>query len=70
MFATLKKDREMINGDNGEDTVVSAGRHEIERINNPLGHNNAPWLVLKGTRIGQAEKAWRQSEDGEIIIEE
>ncbi len=40
-------------------TTIPPGRHEIERIPNPLGLGGF-WLVLKGTLIGAAENSWRQ----------
>lgn len=72
--ATLKQDWEMINADNDRVAVVTAGVHELERIENPFGHA-APWLVIKGTKIGQAEGAWRQWSDSKnekwlILIKE
>lgn len=45
-------------------TSIPAGEHEMERIPNPFGYENAPWLVLKGTQIGAAEGSWRQWENG------
>jgi hypothetical protein len=42
--------------------VVAAGRHEVERINNPHGKEGTPWLVLKGTMIGAAETWWKMQE--------
>jgi hypothetical protein len=49
------------------------GRHELERIRCPLGHD-CYWLVLKGTKIGMAEAAWRQHAESsgnmQITIEE
>ena len=62
MFAILKRDWMMIDGETGEDKTITAGRHEIERIDNPFGHDN-PWLVLKGSKIGRAENAWRDWEN-------
>lgn len=52
--------------------IIPAGSHEVERIPNPCGggrgrgHRNSPWLVLKGTKIGMAEGAWRQWENGAV----
>jgi len=39
--------------------VLGAGEHEVERIENPLGFKNAPWIVLKGTKIGRTEASLR-----------
>lgn len=43
--------------------TISPGTHEVERISNPFGYANAPWLVLVGTRIGATERSWRQWEN-------
>ncbi|MDD5251843.1 MAG: hypothetical protein PHT12_04400 [Patescibacteria group bacterium] len=43
-----------------EDCELPAGEYEMERIANPRGHSDAPWFVLKGTKKGRAEMAWRQ----------
>lgn len=45
--------------------TVSAGTHEVERIPNPRGYDGNV-LVLKGTKIGMAEGAWRQWAPGQI----
>jgi len=55
--------------------IIPAGRHEIERVPNPDGKINTPWLVLKGTLIGASEPFWRSLEgrecdDREVIIQE
>ncbi len=58
---TLKKDWPATDAKNNiSATTISIGRHEMERIPNPLGHKDAPWLVLKGTLIGATEGSWRQ----------
>lgn len=59
---------------NGKEVPLPIGEHEIERVPNPFGHD-APWLVVKGTLIGQVEEAWRQYEgeengDWEVTIKE
>jgi hypothetical protein len=46
-------------------TTISKGVHEIERIHNPSINNGIPWLVLKGTKIGGSEFAWRQWAPGQ-----
>lgn len=57
------------------DLIRVTGKHEIERIPNPLGCNNS-WLVLKGTKIGGSENFLRRFKKGfwrgefEVIIEE
>lgn len=38
-------------------TTIPAGRHEVERIPNPLGSRGS-FIVLKGTLIGGAEEMW------------
>lgn len=59
MFIVLKKDWLVPDTSQQEKkATIPAGRHEIERIPNPLGYER-PWLVLKGTCIGQAEAMWR-----------
>jgi hypothetical protein len=40
--------------------IVAPGEYEIERIPNPLGYTDHPWLVLKGTMIGGTENFWQQ----------
>lgn len=78
MFLTVKRDWQVPDGSkpkgSGERAVIPAGRHEIERVPNPFGHD-APFLVLKGTLIGGTEGSWRQwegAENGEfqVIIED
>lgn len=69
MFAILKRDWEMIEASvDGKPVkaIIPAGRHELERIPNPCGYPDAPWLVLKGTKIGATEMSWRQWKNGEI----
>jgi hypothetical protein len=44
---------------------LQPGRHELERIPNPRIKNGVPWLVLKGTKIGWAECAWKQWKNNE-----
>lgn len=60
---TLKRSWQAIDATGGKrlsDIIIPIGKHEIERIPNPFGYKNAPWLVLKGTHIGAGEKSWRQ----------
>ena len=68
MIAILKKTWELIDGASNGRAKVQAGPGEVEleRIPNPYGHQ-ADWLVLKGTRIGMAEGAWRQWQNGNIV---
>lgn len=65
MFIILKRDWRALDGSQtkestGKEVVIPAGRHEIERIPNPYGYDNAPWLVLKGTKHGMTEGSWRE----------
>lgn len=57
----LKRLWHLIDGssDNAADVPVDTGTYELERIPNPFGHTGN-WLVLKGTKIGMGEKAWKQ----------
>jgi hypothetical protein len=54
-------------------TTIEAGRHEVEKIPSPHGHN-CDWLVLKGTKIGASVGSWRQwsnyTDDYKVTIEE
>jgi hypothetical protein len=61
MFMTLKRAWDTLDATSGEavQTTIPAGRHEIERIKCPVGHD-CNWLVLKGTLIGGSEGSWRQ----------
>lgn len=80
MFMTLKREWEclqLVSLDEDQwETIpakIPAGRHEVERIVNPV-HVNVYWLVLKGTRIGGCEGFWRQWShpkhgDLQVIIE-
>ena len=77
MFVTIKKSLSLVDSSklpSKRNVMLTPGRHEVERVTNPLGHTG-PWLVLKGTKIGMAEKAWRcfgeeRFWDSQIIIEE
>jgi hypothetical protein len=40
-------------------TTLAAGSYEVERIDNPLGFAQAPWIVLKGTKTGCTEASLR-----------
>ena len=46
--------------ENRDRHVLQPGEYEVERIPNPYGHENAPWIVLKGTKIGSTEGSIRQ----------
>jgi hypothetical protein len=63
MYLILKRDWEVIDAskvlDDDRRAVIKAGRYEVERIPNPLGHKGTFWLVLKGTLIGATEGWWR-----------
>lgn len=69
MFATTKTQRKLCDGSKPGTAYfnLQPGRHELERVPNPKIKNGALWLVLKGTKIGMAEKAWRQWTNGVII---
>jgi len=77
MFVTTKKPWNLIDAGqlpSKRNITLPPGRYEVEKVPNPLGHTG-PWLVLKGTKIGMAEKAWRcfgeeRFWDSQIIIEE
>lgn len=78
MDLILPKDWEAIDGSDPkrglQAATIPAGRHKVEQIPNPFGHDEAPWLVLEGTMIGAAEAYWRQRSDrhdeGQVVIEE
>ncbi len=67
ILVTLKREWEMLDfsSDPPKKVVVPAGEHELERIDNPY-HPGVKCLVLKGTRTGMAENAWRQWINGVI----
>lgn len=85
MFITLKRswDFFLIPDKNVTDGVhrryiptnVWPGRYEVERINNPYGYDNSPWLIIKNTKVGLSEKAlrlWAGSRWGdlEVVVED
>ena len=41
---------------------LPVGRHEVERIPDPLVDSGRFWLVLVGTKIGMSEHMWRQND--------
>ena len=47
----------------GRLVTIPPGRHEVERIDNPSGDPDTPWIVLAGTFIGATEASWRRWED-------
>lgn len=67
MFATTKRIWELIDASSGKPVAykLPAGRHELERVPCPLGHN-CNWLVLKGTKIGMSENFWKDWKNGTI----
>ena len=70
MLLVLKREWEACNADEGPKgtkTTIPPGRHEVERIPNPLGYPDAPWLVLVGTKIGATEGSWRQWKNGDGV---
>ncbi len=86
MFITAKVDLPVLqvteHGEGDQKKLVSlpggtfpVGRHEVERIANPIASNGPRWLVIAGTKIGHAEMVWRRWKDparGDrmVIIEE
>ena len=75
MFIVLKCAHVVYDGgDSTARPTIPAGRHEIERVNNPLHKGGDKWLVLKGTLVGKTEGAWRHRgglmwDDDEVVIE-
>lgn len=68
--ATLKKTWTLLDGSTTDGRAdVEAGRYELERIPCPYGHP-CDWLVIKGTKIGMAEGAWRQWQNGTLATME
>ena len=74
MFITSKVDLPVLQvveqGEGDKKKAVSlpgglfpAGRHEVERIFNPVCPSGPRWLVLKGTKIGHAELVWKRWQD-------
>lgn|GEM_PF-3218645 len=66
MYLVLKRDWEAIDGSTGKRVTIPQGRHEVERVSNPLGYDSV-WIVLKGTAIGATEGSWRQWEPGQVL---
>ncbi len=65
MLLILRRPWEAIDAsdpENPQDTIIPAGVHEVERIDNPFGRP-APWIVLEGTKIGATRGSWTQWED-------
>jgi hypothetical protein len=72
MFMILKRNWEALDASKppGDNTaIIPAGRHEVERIPNPYGHNGY-WLVLKETLIGGSEGSWQQWRNSELVTDE
>lgn len=68
--ATLKRTWTLLDGSTADGCVdIEAGRYEIERVPCPYGHP-CDWLVIKGTKIGMAEGAWRQWQNGTLATME
>jgi hypothetical protein len=65
MHLILKRDWKVGDGRDGSSAVIPVGRHEVERVRCPLGHD-CNWLVLKGTLIGGAEGFWRDWRNGDL----
>ena len=74
LFIVLHKEWKLNNASNPTDIrekMIPPGKHEVERIPNPLGVKGAFWLVLAGTRTGAGENFLRgfESHAGEDRIE-
>ncbi len=61
MFITLRMKWIVIDGStsNMRSVALPPGQYAIERIDNPYGFTNSPWLVLRGTKVGANEEYWR-----------
>lgn len=74
MFLTLQIPWSCIDATHAIPTehVVAAGKYAVERIANPFGFTNHPWIVLRGTKIGAPEAfwlAWRHSSFGAFSVQ-
>lgn len=49
--------------------TVEAGEHIVERVSNPFGNDNTPWLVIVGTDVGASEAYWENYPDIVAISE-
>lgn len=67
IFMTVKRDWEAIDfsKDEHKPATIPAGRHEMERIDNPK-FPGVMLLVLKGTMIGASENPWLQWRNGTL----
>ena len=64
IFIRLKRAWSVIDfSEHGKQLDISAGRYEVERIQNPR-YPEVHCLVLKGTTIGGSEKFWYQWTNG------
>ena len=70
IFATTKREWEMPDASTlpAKHVNVAAGRYELERIPNPTGTSDCNWLVLKGTKTGMAEGAWKRWINGSANV--
>lgn len=72
MILVLKQDMHASDAEkprNARAVSLPPGRYEAERVENPYGYANAPWIVLKGTTIGRPVSSWRIWENA-VVIEE
>lgn len=69
MKMILKRDWLLTDASSGKavNTTLPSGTHEVERIPNPFGSPNDPWLVLVGTKKGATEISLMKWENGKII---
>lgn len=68
ILLVLKQTLELTDASDKEQrsVAVPAGWHEVERINNPYGCEDDPWLVLKGTKTGISEAFLRRWSDPKV----
>ena len=59
IFLTVFRVRRVIDKKLAKKVAIQPGRHEMERIPDPDGLADHPWLVLQGTMTGQSEAFWR-----------
>lgn len=43
----------------GSIVTLEAGEHFVERVPNPFGSEDTPWLMIVGTSIGASEAYWK-----------
>lgn len=75
MRLTLRSPWQFIDASTGEPAVrrIEPGEYNVDRVQNPFGFTDHPWIVIRGTTIGGPEKLWRDwtnSKDGEFHLSE